>query len=29
MTIDRPNVTISVVSSPRLSAAWMTDRCST
>ena len=29
ITIDRPNVTISVVSSPRLMAAWNSDRCST
>ena len=27
MMIDRPKVTISVVSSPRLIAAWMTERC--
>ena len=27
MMIDRPKVTISVVSSPRLIAAWMMDRC--
>ena len=29
ITIDSPNVTIRVVSSPRLRAAWMTVRCST
>ena len=27
MMIDRPKVTISVVSSPRLIAPWMTVRC--
>ena len=27
MMIDRPKVTISVVSSPRLIAPWMIDRC--
>ena len=27
ITIDRPNVTMSVASSPLFSAAWMTLRC--
>ncbi len=29
MTTDRPNVTISVVSTLRSSALWMTERCNT